>query len=170
MRIPQFSANKIHSVLFPKRKPQHGPYNAIQGHINRRAQFGPSVQSGFGIMDFGCRFAYRIHGTTTIRRSTILQFVTERPKDLVQRCATCAVVALEVSVVQVVVLVRLHVVFPARMGRCRRNQQVDSIPQKHEWRCEEKQGWVNTSVIIQVLYGMHAQARERFNVCISVVQ
>ena len=96
---------------------------------------------------------------------------------------------------KVVVLVSLEVILPATMGSSGRDKQVDSVPHERERGCKDKQGRSNTTaevygciqcctriqftsmtpnpsppVVVEMLYGMHAEAGEGLDVRVPVVE
>ena len=73
-------------------------------------------------------------------------------------------------VVKVVVLIGLEVIFPSAVRSRRRYEEVDAVPHEGKGCGEDEEGRADAAVVVEVLDGMHAQTRERFNVCVAVVE
>ena len=56
------------------------------------------------------------------------------------------------------------------MRGCRTEQQVDAVPPEGEGGGEEDEGGRQAAEEVEVLHWVHAQTRERFYVCVAVVQ
>ena len=72
--------------------------------------------------------------------------------------------------VEVVVLVWLEVVLPPTVRGRRADEEVDAVPHEGEGGGVDQEGGTQTAEVVEVLQGMHAQTRERFNVRVAVVQ
>ena len=72
-------------------------------------------------------------------------------------------------VVEVVVLVRLHVVLPAAVGGGRGDEQVHRVPHEGERGGEDEEAGPEAAVVVEVLHWVHAQPSERLNVRVAVV-
>ena len=100
----------------------------------------------------------------------LLQLVPEGTEHLVQGGPAGPVVALEEPVVEVVVLVRLEVVLPPAVRGGGADQEVDAVPHEGEGGGVDEEGGTEAAEVVEVLQGVHAQPRERFNVGVAVVE
>lgn len=117
---------------------------------------------GRGILEHVLRLAGVLSG--------LAEPFAKRPKQLVQRGAAGAIVALEFDVMKVVELIRLEVVLPARVARRRRDEEVDAIPHHHERAGVNVKGRSHAREVVQVLDWVHTKPGKRLDVRVPVVQ
>ena len=72
-------------------------------------------------------------------------------------------------VVEVVILVRLHVVLPAAVGGGGGDEQVHRVPHEGEGGGEDEEAGPEAAVVVEMLHRVHAQPSERLNIRVPVV-
>ena len=71
---------------------------------------------------------------------------------------------------QIVILIRLKMILPATVRSSWRYEKMDSIPHEGKRRGEDQKRRADTAVVVEMLDRVHAEAREGFDVSVTVVE
>ena len=71
---------------------------------------------------------------------------------------------------KIVILIRLKMILPATMRSCRRYEKMNCIPHEGKGRSKDKKRRTHTAVIIEMLNRVHAEARERLDISVAMVE